>query len=171
MTNRYHYQDASGSTSHVASNTGALLEWYRYDLQGTPVFYNASNTQISASGYGIRHLFTGQQWYSEIGLYDLRNRFYSPDIGRFLQTDPIDFDRDSTNLYRYCGNNPLTNADPFGLWTIQIGISFTAQIGPGSFSVGEEGSGVATIDATPFLTFTGNPKLGFILRSPIPRSA
>jgi RHS repeat-associated protein len=113
-SNLYYYQDGSGSTSHLSDNTGHLLEWYRYDLQGTPIFYDASNTQISASGYSIRHLFTGQQWYSEIGLYDLRNRFYSPDIGRFVQGDPLGFGGDATNLYRYCGNNPLTRSDPDG---------------------------------------------------------
>ncbi len=110
----YYYQDASGSTSHLADSTGHLLEWYRYDLQGKPFFYNASNTQISASNYGVKYLFTGQRWYSELGLYDLRNRFYSPDLGRFLQPDPIDFDGDPTNLYRYCGNNPITHSDPTG---------------------------------------------------------
>jgi RHS repeat-associated protein len=62
----------------------------------------------------VRHLFTGQQWYSQIGLYDLRNRFYSPDIGRFLQPDPIGF-WGGNNLYRYCRNNPVTKWDPFGL--------------------------------------------------------
>ena len=46
---RYYYQDASGSTTHLAGSAGAILEWYRYDLQGTPVFYNASNTQITAT--------------------------------------------------------------------------------------------------------------------------
>lgn len=114
--NGYYYHDASGSTSHLADNTGHLLEWYRYDLQGTPVFYNFANTQQSASAYGIRHLFTGQQWYSELGLYDLRNRFYSPDIGRFLQPDPIGFRGDRTNLYRYCRNNPVGRRDSFGLF-------------------------------------------------------
>jgi RHS repeat-associated protein len=63
----------------------------------------------------VRHLFTGQQWYQELGLYDLRNRFYSPDVGRFLQPDPIGFRGDRTNLYRYCRNNPVTRWDPFGL--------------------------------------------------------
>src|SRR5712691_9876552 len=112
----YYYQDASGCTSHLADNTGHLVEWYRYDLQGTPIFYNSSNSQLPSSNYGIRHLFTGQQWYSDIGLYDLRNRFYSPDMGRFLQADPIGFNGDATNLYRYCGNNPLVYADPAGLY-------------------------------------------------------
>jgi len=110
----YYYQDGSGSTSHIADDAGHLLEWYRYDLQGTPTFYDANNNQLSASAFGVRHLFTGQQWYSDIGLYDLRNRFYSPDIGRFLQADPIGF-RGGSNLYRYCGNNPVTRWDPFGL--------------------------------------------------------
>ena len=116
----YYYQDASGSTSHLADSTGHLLEWYRYDLQGTPIFYNFANTQQSASAYGVRHLFTGQQWYSELGLYDLRNRFYSPDIGRFLQPDPSGFNGDATNLYRYCGNNPLKASDPTGLNMLHI---------------------------------------------------
>ena len=114
-TNNYYYQDGSGSTSHLANNGGILLEWYRYDLQGTPIFYDANNNQLSASNYSVRHLFTGQQWYKEIGLYDLRNRFYSPDIGRFLQADPSGFIGDPTNLYRYCANNPLKAFDPSGL--------------------------------------------------------
>ena len=97
--NRYYYQDGSGSTSQLADSSGHLLEWYRYDLQGTPLFYNPSDQQISASAFGVRHLFTGQQWYQDIGLYDLRNRFYSPDLGRFLQPDPIGF-RGGKNLYR-----------------------------------------------------------------------
>jgi hypothetical protein len=62
-TNSYYYQEASGSTSHLSNSSG------------TPILYNASNTQISGSNYGVRHLFTGQQWYSELGLYDLRSRF------------------------------------------------------------------------------------------------
>jgi RHS repeat-associated protein len=115
VSGNYYYQDASGSTSHLANSTGQLLEWYRYDLQGTPVFYNSLNFQLSASNYSIRHLFTGQQWYSNIGLYDLRNRFYSPDIGRFLQADPIGFGGDPGNIYRYCGNNPVNRSDPSGL--------------------------------------------------------
>jgi RHS repeat-associated protein len=80
------------------------------------VVYNSGDQQINASAFAVRHLFTGQQWYQDVGLYDLRNRFYSPDLGRFLQPDPIGF-RGGNNLYRYCGNNPVTRWDPFGLET------------------------------------------------------
>src|SRR5262249_28648005 len=129
VTNRYYYEDAMGSTSHLADSTGVLLEWYRYDLHGTPIFSGGGNS----SAFGVRHLFTGQQWYGEIGLYDLRNRFYSPDVGRFLQTDPIGFLGDPTNLYRYCGNSPLTHQDLFGLYSGFLG-------GGGTFGGGGAGS-------------------------------
>jgi RHS repeat-associated protein len=125
-----YFQDGSGSTSHLSNSVGDLKEWYRYDLQGTPTFYDSSHPNGKpATNYSVRHLFTGQQWYSEIGLYDLRNRFYSPDTGRFLQPDPIDFDGDPTNPYRYSLNNPVTFCDPLGLWTFQVGWSFNLRWG------------------------------------------
>lgn len=135
--NLYYYRDASGSTSHLTNITGALVESYRYDLQGTPVFYDASNNQRSTTNYAVRHLFTGQQWNSDIGLYDLRNRFYSPDVGRFLQSDPLSFSGGSSNLYGYCGNNAVNYADPSGL--IQVTV-FGAYGGGGLVTFGWNGA-------------------------------
>jgi RHS repeat-associated protein len=112
--NYYYFQDASGSTSHLTDSNGNLLESYRYDLQGTPTYYDANGNVITASGYGITHLYTGQRWESALGLYDLRNRYYAPSLGRFLQPDPIGFAGDAANLYRYCGNNPVNASDPSG---------------------------------------------------------
>src|SRR4029077_5880247 len=64
VNNRYYYEDGSGSTSHLTDSNGNLLEWYRYDLQGTPFFYDGNDNQRNPnqSAYGVRHLFTGQQW-------------------------------------------------------------------------------------------------------------
>jgi len=114
LDNIYFYQDELGSTSHIASSTGALLEYYKYDLNGKPTYFNASGGLITASAYNIRDLFSGERFVTELGLYDLRNRFMSPDLGRFLQPDPIGFKGDASNLYRYCGNDWANRADPMG---------------------------------------------------------
>ena len=60
-------------------------------------------------------MFTGREYDSEVGLYYYRARYYKPQIGRFLQTDPIGYYA-GLNLYAYVGNNPLNWIDPYGLW-------------------------------------------------------
>jgi RHS repeat-associated protein len=105
VSNIYYYQDELGSTSHIADANGVLLENYRYDLYGKPKFSDANNTALTISNYGVKDLYTGQRWVAEIGMYDDRNRFMSPDLGRFIQADPIGFKGDASNLYRYCGND------------------------------------------------------------------
>jgi len=116
ISNIYYYQDSLGSTSHIADASGQLLESYRYDLYGAPKYFAADGTPLpNGSGYGVRDLFAGQRWMPELGLYDDRNRFMSPDLGRFLQPDPIGFKGDGSNLYRYCGNDWANRTDPMGL--------------------------------------------------------
>lgn len=118
----YFYQDSLGSTSHIASATGALLEYYKYDLYGKPKYYDSNNYPLSTST--VRDLFSGERWIPEMSMYDLRNRFYHPDLGRFAQPDPISFKGDSSNLYRYCGNDWANKTDPMGL-TVADSIKLT----------------------------------------------
>jgi len=46
-------------------------------------------------------------------LYYNRARYYSPDLGRFINRDPIDV-ADDVNLYAYVGNNSIMYIDPNG---------------------------------------------------------
>jgi uncharacterized protein RhaS with RHS repeats len=50
-----------------------------------------------------------------MAVYDYRNRFYSPALGRFLQTDPLRFAASDINIYRYVRNGAANWTDPFGL--------------------------------------------------------
>ena len=69
------------------------------------------------SNVGNRYLFTGREYDVETGNYYYRARYYEPNIGRFLQPDPIGY-AGGLNLYTYCGNNPLNWVDPWGFMYI-----------------------------------------------------
>ncbi|WP_239142865.1 RHS repeat-associated core domain-containing protein [Variovorax sp. WS11] len=61
----------------TANATGASTGIYSYGPYGEP------NTTT-----GPRFRYIGQQLIGELGLYYYKARFYSPSLGRFLQTDP-----------------------------------------------------------------------------------
>jgi RHS repeat-associated protein len=111
----YYHHDGLGSTVALSDGSGNLVESYQYDVFGRVTIYDASNSVISVSSVVNRFLFTGREWIQEVGLYDYRNRVYSAELGRFLQTDPIRFGAGDVNLYRYVGNNSVMWTDPTGL--------------------------------------------------------
>jgi len=47
-------------------------------------------------------------------LYYYRNRYYSPQTGRFISEDPIGWASGQTNAYAYVGGNPVQFTDPRG---------------------------------------------------------
>ena len=108
--------DALGNTIAVTDASGAVVERVYYsDAFGTPTFKDASGTTLAGTSTGTRFLFTGREWLAALALYDYRNRTYSAELGRFIQTDPIRFDAGDVNLYRYVANNSTGHIDPYGL--------------------------------------------------------
>ncbi len=111
----YYQADAIGSVIALTNETGQLAESYTYDAFGAATVRSASGATLAQSALGNRFLFTGRELIGATGIYDYRNRVYSPVLGRFLQTDPIRFSAGDVNLYRYVGNDPVNYVDGLGL--------------------------------------------------------
>jgi len=68
---------------------------------------------LSASALGNTRFFLGRPYDAELGIYDLRARWYDPRLGVFLSPDPLG-PVDSWNAFQYGFATAGTWFDPFG---------------------------------------------------------
>ncbi|MEJ6789570.1 RHS repeat-associated core domain-containing protein [Brevundimonas sp. BR2-1] len=113
--------DERDSVLGVADSGGAVTI-NRYDEYGVP---RAAN----------RFQYTGQAWMAP-GLYNYRARAYAPELGRFLQPDPIGYAAGS-NLYGYVWGDPVNFNDPLGLSGRKTYPDAAACIADGGIPTGE----------------------------------
>jgi RHS repeat-associated protein len=111
----YYHENSLGSIYAVTTGTGTVAERYIYNAYGKPSFFDALGNPISQSAISNSLLFTGREYDKETGLYYYRARYYSVELGRFLQRAPEEVD-DLLSLYAYCLNNPINRTDPLGLF-------------------------------------------------------
>ncbi|RYE51705.1 MAG: RHS repeat-associated core domain-containing protein [Hyphomicrobiales bacterium] len=102
-TRNWQLADERGSVIGLSGSTGAVSTINTYDEYGVP-----------ASGNVGRFQYTGQQWLPEASAYHYRARAYLPQVGRFLQTDPVGYSA-GANLYQYVRSDPVNRIDRFGL--------------------------------------------------------
>ena len=105
----YYLYDGLGSVVQLTDSTGKTADQYSFDEFGNAVAGgkqspNATNVLHNNFGYA------GEQWDAEAGLQYLRNRYYDPEIGRFINRDNVMGDAFAPltqNLYTYTANNPI----------------------------------------------------------------
>ncbi len=120
---RYYTTDANHNvTATINGATGNVVDRYSYTVYGQATVYDPDWTDCS-NWIGDGPLYCGYFYDSETanpstgagGNYQVRNRYYSAELGRFVSRDPIGFEAKDENLYSYVSNSPLMNTDHTGL--------------------------------------------------------
>jgi len=140
-TVRYFYSgNEKVAMERYDTNTGETKYYYFINNpQGTPVLIiDEQNQKVSGlnldewgnqgavSGPQQEVNYTGKKLDQATGLYYFNQRYYDPEIGRFIQEDPAG---QLLNPYVYSGNSPLMYTDPDGRFFFEIMTAFGGVFG------------------------------------------
>ena len=115
---RYVY-NLHGDIVGIVDGNNTLVVEYKYSAWGMPI----STTGSMAGTLGTLNPFRycSYVYDTESGLYHLQSRYYNPQIQRFINSDAFISEEPDlliTNLYAYCLNAPVNNADDEGTWSL-----------------------------------------------------
>jgi len=97
----------------MTDTNGNMVNKYAYDEFGNLLNSDETipNPFLYIGQYGVME--------EENGLFYMRARYYDPEVGRFINKDPIKY-LGGLNLFTYVGNNPIFEGDPLGVQPYQI---------------------------------------------------
>ncbi|MCB1115753.1 MAG: hypothetical protein KDK71_04710 [Chlamydiia bacterium] len=126
--------------SRVMQKERDITQYFIYDYPGKSVccLLNHKSLQqdiLSYNPFGMPvshfhstpYLYNGEEYDEETGLIFLRNRYYDPEIGRFITPDFVlgDVkDPQTLNPYVFACNNPILLIDPLGLYGLKVPLTF-----------------------------------------------
>jgi len=110
-TVRYYWGDHLGTTRIVTDAAGNVCydaDFYPFQGERAPYVSNCTPA----------YKFAGMKFDQESGDYYTLNRYYPPNLGRWMSPDPVAgsiYNPQSLNRYSYVLNNPCSLIDPLGL--------------------------------------------------------
>lgn len=121
----FFHKDHLGSIVAITNDAGEVVQKNQYSSFGKILsIKNKERKEIGIDGATEKSFaYTGREWDKEIDLYYYRARHYDPQVGRFIQMDPIGLIGGDSNQYRYVENSPINYFDPYGWVKIKPGIS------------------------------------------------
>ena len=126
VTTQYLLKDHLGSVAVITNALGGVDQELSYDAWGQR--RNAATwgdlTAMAKMSFDVSRTtrgFTGHEMVDAVGIIHMNGRIYDPNLGRFMQADPViqfpDFSQ-SHNRYSYVLNNPLAYTDPSGYFPV-----------------------------------------------------
>jgi RHS repeat-associated protein len=113
----YYGNESPGHVSGLVNAANQVVSLYRYNPWGEP---EAITETVMTQP--LRYM--AREWDEDLGMYQVRARWYDPQLGRFVSEDPIGLGG-GINTYAYVGNSPVNATDPSGLcykggwgWTV-----------------------------------------------------
>ena len=115
----YYVKNLQGDIIAIIDGQGNCIAEYDYDAYGKLLSVTDGNgNDVSANSTHIANVnpmrYRGYYYDTETGFYYLQNRYYDPEIGRFINADAPEMARAVNNLFTYCANNPVMFIDLTG---------------------------------------------------------
>jgi RHS repeat-associated protein len=143
---RYLFNDHLGSLDLITSSSGAVIERLSFDPHGRRrVVSDWRSNAVVAVPTTTPRGFTGHEHFDSFGFVHMNGRVYDPELGRFMQPDPmIDAGLQGYNRYSYVLNNPLSLTDPTGYLSfgqiLRIAVAVVITVYTGGWAAGYWGS-------------------------------
>ena len=101
----YYGLDGHGNVANLTDRSGNVVNAYLYDPYGNSLGKTETSSIVNPWQY------EGAFYEPESSIYLMGARYYAPQLGRFLQQDPLG------GGYAYAGSDPCNNNDPTGFTT------------------------------------------------------
>ena len=99
--------DHNGNIVLYVSESGSIAAQHTYAPYGNITDSSGSLANVFSFGFSTKY------HDREVNLITYQRRFYRPDLGRWLNRDPIEEDG-GENLYAFCENDAISKYDALG---------------------------------------------------------